>query len=56
MWEGEKATESIREQRTHVFVGEDHVVLGSHVIGDVVVKNQTQETIEKGQIDLKHRW
>lgn len=33
-------------------VVDDHVVLGCHVISDVVVNNETQQPVEQGQIDL----
>lgn len=36
----------------HVFVVNHHVVLGSHVIGNVVINDQTQQTIQQRQIDL----
>ena len=36
----------------HVLVVDDHVVLGRHVIGNVVIDDETQQTIEQRQIDL----
>lgn len=33
-------------------VVDDHIVLGCHVISDVVVNNKTKQPIEQGQIDL----
>ena len=33
-------------------VVDDDVVLGRHVIGDVVVDDETQESVEKRQIDF----
>ena len=33
-------------------VVDDDVVLGSHVVGDVVVDNQSQQSVEQSQIDL----
>lgn len=33
-------------------VVDDHVVLGSHVVSNVVVNNETQQPVEQGQIDL----
>ena len=33
-------------------VVDDDVVLGGHVVGDVVVDDEPQETVEKRQVDL----
>lgn len=33
-------------------VVDDHIVLGCHVISDVVVNNKTKQPVEQGQIDL----
>lgn len=34
------------------FVVDDHVVLGRHVISNVVVDDETQQPVEQRQIDL----
>ena len=39
--------DAVRVGVVHVFVVNDHVVLGSHVIGDVVVHDQTQQSEEE---------
>lgn len=36
----------------HVFVCDDDVVLGGHVVGNVVVDDETQQAIEEGQVHL----
>jgi hypothetical protein len=36
----------------HVFVVDDNVIFGRHVIGNVVIDNQTQQSVEQRQIDL----
>lgn len=36
----------------HVLVVDDDVVLGCHVIGNVVIDDQAQQSIEQCQIDL----
>ena len=36
----------------HVLVVDDHVVLGGHVISDVVVDNKSKETVEQGKVNL----
>ena len=36
----------------HVLHADDHVVLGSHVVGDVVVDDEPEEAVEEGQVDL----
>lgn len=33
-------------------VVDDHIVLGCHVISNVVVNNKTQQPVEQGQINL----
>lgn len=37
---------------SHVLVCKHSVVLGSDIIGQVVIENQPKQTIEEGQIDL----
>ena len=39
--------DAVRVGVIHVFVVNDHVVLGCHVIGDVVVHDQTQQSEEE---------
>ena len=46
------ADDSVRVGVVHVLVVDDHVVLGRHVIGNVVIDDETQQTIEQRQIDL----
>ena len=46
------ADDSVRVGVVHVLVVDDHVVLGRHVIGDVVIDDETQKTIEQCEIDL----
>ena len=41
------ADDSVRVGVVHVLVVDDHVVLGRHVIGDVVIDDETQKTIEQ---------
>lgn len=36
----------------HVFEADHHVVFGRHVVRDVVIYNQSQQTIQEQQIDL----
>ena len=36
----------------HVLVVDHHVVLGSHVVGDVVVHDQPQQPVEQCQVNL----
>lgn len=33
-------------------VVDDHIVLGSHVVGNVVVHNQPEEAVEQRQVNL----
>ena len=46
------ADDAVRVRVVHVLVVDDHVVLGRHVIGDVVVDDEAQQTIQQRQIDL----
>lgn len=48
----EASDDAVAVRVVHVFVIDVHVVLRRHVISNVVVDNQTQQTIQKGQIDL----
>lgn len=36
----------------HVLVGDDHVVLGCHVVSNVVVHDQTQQPVHQSQVNL----
>ena len=36
----------------HVLVVDDNVVLGRHVVCDVVVNNQSQQAVQKGEVHL----
>lgn len=36
----------------HIFEVDDDVILGGHVVRDVVIDDETQESIEEGQIDF----
>ena len=36
----------------HIFVGDDHVVLASHVVRDVVVHNESEESVKQGKVHL----
>ena len=42
------ANDAVRVGVIHVFVVDDHVVLGRHVIGDVVIHDQTQQSGDGG--------
>eukprot|EP00123_Amoebidium_parasiticum_P018099 comp24100_c1_seq1/m.43516 comp24100_c1_seq1/g.43516 ORF comp24100_c1_seq1/g.43516 comp24100_c1_seq1/m.43516 type:complete len:578 (+) comp24100_c1_seq1:3557-5290(+) len=44
--------QAVRVSVVHVLVVDDHVVLGRHVVGNVVVHNKTQQTIQQRQIHL----
>mmetsp|Transcript_3491 Transcript_3491/g.11579 ORF Transcript_3491/g.11579 Transcript_3491/m.11579 type:complete len:907 (-) Transcript_3491:778-3498(-) len=46
------AQDAVRVGVVHVLEGEVDVVLGGHVVGDVVVEHQPQEAVEQGQVDL----
>ena len=48
----ETSDDAVRVGVVHVLVVYDHVVLGGHVVGYVVLHDQTQESVEEGQIDL----
>ena len=37
---------------THVFVGHNYIVLGSHVISQIVIHNESQQAIQKRRIHL----
>ena len=36
----------------HVFIGQDRVVLGCNVVGQVVVQDESEETLQEGKVDL----
>ena len=36
----------------HVLVGNHHVVFGSHVVGQIVVHNQPQQSVQQSQVHL----
>mmetsp|Transcript_100146 Transcript_100146/g.251032 ORF Transcript_100146/g.251032 Transcript_100146/m.251032 type:complete len:367 (+) Transcript_100146:3702-4802(+) len=44
--------EAIRVCVVHVLVIDHDVVLGGHVVGNIVVHNQPQQAVEQGQVDL----
>ena len=48
----EAADQTVRVRVHHVLEGDDHVVLGRHVVGDVVVHDQPQKPVEQGEVDL----
>mmetsp|Transcript_46 Transcript_46/g.74 ORF Transcript_46/g.74 Transcript_46/m.74 type:complete len:259 (-) Transcript_46:3765-4541(-) len=48
-----KATnQPIRVCVHHVLVADGHIVLGRHVVSNVVINNQTQKTVQERQVDL----
>mmetsp|Transcript_45139 Transcript_45139/g.81182 ORF Transcript_45139/g.81182 Transcript_45139/m.81182 type:complete len:243 (+) Transcript_45139:3641-4369(+) len=44
--------ETVRVCMVHVFVVDHNVVLGSHVVCNVVIHDQAQQTVEKSQVNL----
>ena len=44
--------DAVRVGVVHVLVVYDHVVLGGHVVSYVVLYDQTQESVEEGQVNL----
>ena len=48
----ETADDPVRVGVVHVFVVNDDVVLGRHVVGDVVVYDESKETVEEGEVNL----
>ena len=46
------ADDAVRVGVVHIFVVDDDVVLGRHVIGDVVIDDQPQQSIQQRQINL----
>ena len=46
------ADDAVRVGVVHVLVVDDHVVLGRHVIGNVVVDDEAQQSIQQRQVDL----
>ena len=44
--------DAVRVGVVHVLVVYDHVVLGSHVVGYVVFHDQTQESVEEGEVNF----
>ena len=36
----------------HILVVDDHVILGGHVVGNVVVHDQPEQPVEQGQVNL----
>ena len=48
----EAANDAVRVGVVHVLVVDDHVVLGRHVVGNVVVDDEAQQPVEERQVDL----
>jgi len=48
----EAANETIRVRVTHVFVGHNYIVLSGHVIGQIVIHDESQQAIQKRGIHL----
>ena len=46
------ANEAVRVGVVHVLVVDDDVVLGRHVVGNVVVENETQQAVEEREVHL----
>mmetsp|Transcript_62206 Transcript_62206/g.196852 ORF Transcript_62206/g.196852 Transcript_62206/m.196852 type:complete len:623 (-) Transcript_62206:2053-3921(-) len=46
------ADEAVAVGVAHVLVGDHHVVLRGHVVGDVVIHDQAQQPVEHGQVHL----
>ena len=44
--------DAVRVRVVHIFVVDDDVILGRHVIGNVVIDDESQQSIEQGQIDF----
>ena len=47
------ADDAVRVGVVHVLEGDVDVVLGRHVVGDVVVEDQAQQAVEERQVDLR---
>mmetsp|Transcript_18309 Transcript_18309/g.41881 ORF Transcript_18309/g.41881 Transcript_18309/m.41881 type:complete len:429 (+) Transcript_18309:3998-5284(+) len=50
--EMEAADEPVGVGVHHVFEGDADIVLGRHVVGDVVVDDEAEKSIEQGEVDL----
>mmetsp|Transcript_4532 Transcript_4532/g.13244 ORF Transcript_4532/g.13244 Transcript_4532/m.13244 type:complete len:1314 (+) Transcript_4532:2393-6334(+) len=48
----EAAHEAVGVGVVHVLEGDGHVVLGRHVVGDVVVHDEPKQAVEQGQVNL----
>ena len=46
------ANDAVAVGVVHILVVDDDVVFGGHVVGNVVVDNQSQQPVEQGQVDL----
>ena len=48
----EATHDSVGISMVHVLVVHNYVVLGSHVVGDVVIDDESEQPVEQGEIDL----